>query len=100
MLSPLHICTIKLNVEGNVAHGYRVDTEKLKRAREDAGLTITELALKSGVDAYHLALVESQAYVPSLTALRSVAYALEMQTHSVIEWETGPLPWERQEHSA
>lgn len=83
-----------------MAHGYRVDTEKLKRAREDAGLTITELALKSGVDAYHLALVESQAYVPSLTALRGVAHALGMQTHSVIEWETGPLPWERQEHSA
>lgn len=70
-------------------HGYRIDTEKLKTAREEAGLSLAGLALKAGMDAYHLALIEQQLYVPTLTSLRGITHALGLPTHTVIEWRTG-----------
>lgn len=39
-------------------HVYRIDTEKLKKARGEAGLSLVGLAVKTGMDVYHLALVE------------------------------------------
>lgn len=69
--------------------GYRIDTEKLKTAREEAGLSLAGLALKTGMDAYHLALVEQQLYVPTLTSLRSITSTLGLPTHTVIEWRSG-----------
>lgn len=73
---------------------YRVDTEKLKTARERAGLTLAGLASETGMDAYRLALVEQQLYVPSLTSLRGITSALGLPTHTVIEWSTDPFPME------
>lgn len=47
-------------------HVYRIDTEKLKKAREEAGLSLAGLAVETDMDAYHLALVEQQPTYPRL----------------------------------
>lgn len=66
---------------------YRIDTEKLKAARERAGFTLASLALETGMDDYHLALVEQRLYVPSLTSLREITRVLGLPTHTVLEWK-------------
>lgn len=71
-----------------MSHRYRVDTEKLRSARENAGLTVKRLAAVSGIEAYQLALVEEQDHVPALTTLRRITLALGIPTHTVIEWRT------------
>ncbi|WP_047864773.1 helix-turn-helix domain-containing protein [Rubrobacter aplysinae] len=81
-------------------HAYGVDTEKLRKAREEANLTVAELALESGVDAYSLTMLEEQGYVPPLTTLRGIAGALGLPTHTVIEWSPDPLVWNGREGSA
>lgn len=74
------------------APGYYVDTQKLKAVREEAGLTVAELAAGASVDEYELALVEKQGYVPALTTLRKITLALQIPAHTVIEW-TQPSVW-------
>lgn len=75
-------------------HGYSVDSEKLRSAREKAGLTVNILAATAGVEAYQLALVEEQDHVPALTTLRRITLALGIPTHTVIEWRTGAVLWD------
>lgn len=75
-------------------YSYRVDTEKLKEAREEAGLSLAGLALKTGLDGYYLMLVEQRLRVPTLTSLRSITLALDLPTHTVIEWKAGSSVWE------
>ncbi|MDN5697399.1 MAG: helix-turn-helix domain-containing protein [Rubrobacter sp.] len=70
-------------------HSYRVDAEKLRVAREAAGLTVAGLALRAGVHVHQLMLVETQGYVPTLTVLRKITLALDMPAHTVIEWTLG-----------
>lgn len=79
---------------------YRVDAEKLKRSREEAGLTLSGLALSTGMDPYYLALVEQRLYVPTLTALRKITLALGLPTYTVIQWRTGAYTWERPEEAS
>lgn len=99
-LCPSYVHTVRINVENSMDHRYRVDTEKLKKAREEAGLTVAGLAVKTGVDAYHLALVEGQSYVPTLTTLRDITLALGLPAHTVIEWKPARFAWEGSERPA
>jgi transcriptional regulator with XRE-family HTH domain len=80
-------------------HVYRIDTEKLKKARGEAGLSLAGLAVKTGMDVYHLALVEQQLHVPTLTSLRGITRALGLPTHTVIEWKTGAFARESLKNS-
>jgi transcriptional regulator with XRE-family HTH domain len=79
---------------------YRVNAEKLKRSREGAGLTLAGLALSTGMDPYHLALVEQRLYVPTLTALRKITLALGLPTHTVLQWRTGAYTCKSPEQTA
>lgn len=83
-----------------MTHRYHLDTEKLRAAREEAGFTVTDLALTAGLDAYRLALVEKQDYVPELTTLRRITLALGIPAHTVIEWSPSPVWYESPEYSA
>lgn len=66
--------------------GYNVDTQKIKDAREEAELTVAELAAAASINEHELALVERQSCVPSLTTIRSITLALRIPAHTVIDW--------------
>jgi transcriptional regulator with XRE-family HTH domain len=86
--------------ETDMTHRYHVDTQRLKGAREKAGLTVARLVSRTGIDAHQLLLVEERGYVPALTTLRRITLALEIPAHTVIKWEPAPFTWETSRRSA
>ena len=75
-----------LESDKNIASRYHVDTQKLKAAREAAGLTVAELAAAADVDECELALIERRGCAPTLTTLRSITLTLRLPAYTVIEW--------------
>jgi transcriptional regulator with XRE-family HTH domain len=64
-----------------------LDGEKLKEARERAGLTQVELAARAGVKEITIIRLEKGRHIPRITTIRNLAIALNVAISDLADWE-------------
>jgi len=58
--------------------------KKLKKYREKAGMTISELAQKTGINGYNIIAFEDSGRSPRVVDLIEMAYALKIETTELL----------------